>query len=450
MTRSQSHRTRIVLFTAAALVVAGSAAFADRILGLKPDWGPLQTAGVVAGAVLFLFGLLPLSEGLSRISIRLCVAFLSVCFFLAVAEPVSRLVGYDFARGEQNHLATPLYFRMPRTPLGEAYFKREGSQRWQGNVLSTRLQQLGVRPDPYADDPPIDARYDADGFRNPAQLTDWEVVVAGDSFTELGYLPDEDMFTTILAADLGLRVKNLGTAGTATLTQLAYIENFGLSESTRHVVIAFFEGNDQQELMREYQALRRFEETGERELREIEKQTSVLRAVYAFASRLDMPAVRDRTEAFFETAEGRLPLSMLHAPPAPEDMPDGFWEVITEALDFATDRYASLASEHGVTPWMVYVPCKLRVYGDLVEYEDHVSDRIRKWQPTALPQVVQEACEARGIRFVDLSPALREAASEQRVMLYNTIYDTHLNAEGSRFVGHELARRMRSQTQQGQ
>jgi hypothetical protein len=41
----------------------------------------------------------------------------------------------------------------------------------------------------------LEAAYDRDGFRNP-DLEDWQVVVIGDSLTEQGYLPEEDLFTS--------------------------------------------------------------------------------------------------------------------------------------------------------------------------------------------------------------------------------------------------------------
>ena len=45
-----------------------------------------------------------------------------------------------------------------------------------------------------------------------------------------------------------------------------------------------------------------------------------------------------------------------------------------------------------------------------------------------------------GIRFHDLTPALQAEATSSGELLYNTMYDTHLNARGSRVVGAELAR----------
>ena len=57
----------------------------------------------------------------------------------------------------------------------------------------------------------ITVQYDEAGFRNPAGMLDWDIAVAGDSFTELGYLRHEDLFTTVLGQILDARVLNLGT-----------------------------------------------------------------------------------------------------------------------------------------------------------------------------------------------------------------------------------------------
>ena len=58
----------------------------------------------------------------------------------------------------------------------------------------------------------------------------------------------DQLFTTILGKMLNIRVLNLGVSHTGPLTQLSYLQDYGVSPSTKHVVIVFYEGNDLSDL----------------------------------------------------------------------------------------------------------------------------------------------------------------------------------------------------------
>jgi hypothetical protein len=66
--------------------------------------------------------------------------------------------------------------------------------------------------------------------------------------------------------------------------------------------------------------------------------------------------------------------------------------------------------------------------------------RLKTWQPSDLPQVMEQLCAQYGVRFIDLSPALIEETHRTGQLLYNALNDTHLNEKGSRVIGQELAR----------
>ncbi|MGC8990386.1 MAG: hypothetical protein ACP5MD_09715, partial [Verrucomicrobiia bacterium] len=55
---------------------------------------------------------------------------------------------------------------------------------------------------------------------------------------------------------------------------------------------------------------------------------------------------------------------------------------------------------------------------------------------------VAELCAKHGIRFVDLTPSLRQETHRSGELLFNALYDTHLNARGSAFVAEELAKQL--------
>ncbi len=101
------------------------------------------------------------------------------------------------------------------------------------------MTRYGLPTDHYRDEAAITLTYDTNGFRNSLDLTDWEIAVIGDSFVELGFLPDEELVTSHLARLLGVRVKNLGVSDTGLLTYNHYLKSYATSPATRHVMVFF-------------------------------------------------------------------------------------------------------------------------------------------------------------------------------------------------------------------
>ncbi len=123
---------------------------------------------------------------------------------LTLGEVAFRLAGYDFRRTAATlHQLAPFY-RKPTVPTGTVYFRRPGPQTWTGRVIWSCLEYLHLHPNPYTNEAPITGVYDGNGFRNETGGTDWDLAVAGDSFTELGHLPCAHLFTSILADQTGL------------------------------------------------------------------------------------------------------------------------------------------------------------------------------------------------------------------------------------------------------
>ena len=421
------------------LALVGAAFAIDPVLGNAPVWGPAQTAGVVLGILIAVLGFAPLGPGLRKASTGLAFFVLSGVVTLAAAEGIGRALEIDFAKEEDTFLAIPPCFRQPTKSSGAALFRRPGPQKWTGQVLSTRLQQLAVSPNPYEDEPVITVTYDEDGFRNPEDLEDWGIAVVGDSFTELGYLAQEQLFTSILGEELGIPTKNLGISMTGPFTQLHYLEDFGQAPSLRDVVMVFYEGNDHHDVISETRWFERLEEEGERSHRSFTKQSSLLKAI---VDRIRGPEPSPRgtnvTSGYFKGADGPVPISIYRVPPGREEMRPGSREGIEKALK----QYASTCKENGWKPWLVYMPAKTRVLFGMVEFTDIASDEVKVWTPSDYPDFVREICEREGLEFIDVTPVLRKVTQEEGVLVYNSIWDEHLNARGSALVGEELVRRM--------
>jgi hypothetical protein len=271
-------------------------------------------------------------------------------------------------------------------------------------------------------------------------MEDWEIAIAGDSFTELGHLPYQQLFTTIFARERNTNVLNLGASYTGPLTQLTYLEAYGVGTNTKHVGIVFFEGNDLSDLAGEYESLTHWNESGERPYREFKTQPSLLRAlVHALRpihQRLSPGSEANPVTGYFKSATGNIPVTLTCAPPAHRQLPN---EAMHQ-LHYFFDQYASFAHRRHVTAFLTYMPCKRRVLHGLVDFPESAPEEIKNWQPTDLPEVISALCEQYEITFMDMTPALVQETGGNRELLYNSIYDTHLNRQGSLIVGQELLR----------
>ena len=409
---------------------------------LAPCWIALRQPLAAAGVILALLGWLTYRPRLARLSAGFCVAVMMLIVVLTGADVLFRVIGYDFDRQQAALRHLPPFYRRPSVRTGEIYFRRPGPQVWTGKVIAGAVEALHLQTDFYRDEHPITVRYDAQGFRNDPPLSDWEIAVAGDSFTELGFLPQDRLFTTLLAEKLGVRVRNLGVSHTGPLTQLHYLRTYGLAPSTRRVAIAFYEGNDLDNLDLKYSQWRRFRKTGWRPAGLFHPQTSLLRAIGQAILRADVrhsPPNEVVPDAFLHLGGRTIPVSF-------DDVPVGSAEVAPEtreALEYVFREYAAFARAHHVQPWLFYFPCKVRVWHGMLEFNEKTRVDASDWQPTDLPEYLRRLARGHGLYFVDLTPALiRETRATQK-LLFNPIVDTHFTALGSAVVADELARVLR-------
>ncbi|MGD0537875.1 MAG: hypothetical protein ABSC03_09545 [Verrucomicrobiota bacterium] len=420
--------------TAALLLAAG------WLLGGRPElavhWGWARTPLVGTAAVLALLPVLHRHRRFARFNAQLCLTLVSVVVVIAAAEVGFRLAKFDFRRQEAFLRRIPPYYQKPTVPTGEVFFRRPGPRDWTGQVIRSVVRALGLPTDTYRDEPVVTVHYNRFGFRNDDNLKAWDIAVVGDSFTELGYLPAEELFTTILGRRLNRRVLNLGVASTGPFTYLSYLQDYGLCPEVRETLVVFNEGNDMEDLRREQADGQRFQRTGQRPRREVHPQTSLLRAVGELSRRTALPAPQLPVDAWFQSAHGRIAVTLQPPPRSRADQPA---EALQALATFA-DRYVAFARQHNVRPWLAYMPCKQRICHGRLEFSAAAADNIKTWRPNDLPAVVAAECDRTGIGFIDLTPALREATDRTGELLFNTIYDTHLNAGGSAVVAEALAR----------
>ena len=330
---------------------------------------------------------------------------------------------------------------MPAGP----FFRRPGPAAWTGRPVTSAMR-LGGYADADAGDEEITVTYDRDGFRNPEDLRDWEIAVVGDSFTEAGTVTQDELYTTILGRELGQRVRNLGVSFTGPLSQTYFLQHFGKAPSAKHAVLAFFEGNDLQDLQREVK-LREAYHAGQvvkapSRLDELPPQSSFVRAVGTWLglllSRSEKPKPPELVNGEFVGGAAPVPMTLDFIPPSSSDVSPA----LRESLDRALGGFAQTAREQGMKPWLLYIPSKRRALDGRLRFLPSATPEMAGWKPTDLPQWVAGLAEAHGITVVDATPAL--AAEAQRgVLPYNAIFDTHLNPAGHRAVAKTLADAMR-------
>jgi hypothetical protein len=437
-TTGNSKRIHLLLHLVAGagilLFVGWLAAFSEA-----PFWASRsRTLAVVLGLGTIAAGFLRHTWSAAVISRRLCIFLLAMFAAVAVLELFFRVIGFDFAREEQAWHKTPIYFRQPVIPTGDVFFRRPGPEEWTGQVLNARLQQLKVTPNPYRDEPIITVRYDRLGFRNESGETNWEIVVAGDSFTELGYLPHEQLFTELLAKRLGVRVRNLGVSFTGPLTQLSHLRDFGVVPATHRAVIVFFEGNDLKDLNDEYAALVKFRHEGKRPTREFRKRTSVVQHTYNLAKSFLDGRRTSWITGYFKSSHGRVPVTLGFAPPNENQLPPA----TRQHLDEVCKEFATFGKERSLEVTLVFMPCKERVIHGMVDFSPDAPAVFKQWRPTDLPSMMGRLAARHGIRYLDLTPALVNETKVSGELLYNSILDSHLNARGSFVVAEELARHL--------
>jgi hypothetical protein len=358
------------------------------------------------------------------------VMLLSSIFLLEVSF---RAVHFDFSGQRSAFMKVPVAFRDPTLPVGPGLFRRPGPARVEGRPLTFMLRSQGGLDRAYETEPIVVVEYDSLGFRNPEDLRDWEIVVAGDSFTELGHLPYQDLWTTEASRILNCKIKNLGASHTGPLTQTFYLKEYGKSPRTRIAIIAFFEGNDLYDLLDEESRVLHSRVGRADNPYQFEPQTSLIK--HALKTLFgDRPTKKYFQNAYYVCDGTKVPVTVHYTPLGSKDLDPGMMAL----LENAVAGWGETARALGLKPWLLYMPSKERVLHGHLEFLDRADRALRAWSPTDLPDVVNRFCAKHGIRFLDLTPVLA-GESDKGVLTYNGVFDSHLNRTGALRVGQALA-----------
>ncbi|SDD33818.1 hypothetical protein SAMN05421538_101403 [Paracoccus isoporae] len=265
---------------------------------------------------------------------------------------------------------------------------------------------------------PVVSRSDENGFRNPLPLPEAPVdlMVIGDSFAEGICLPDGAHFVDQLREG-DFSVMNTASRGSGPLFELAVLGRYGPIYQPDTTLMAFFEGNDWENLANEAvvpwmaEALEPGADFGAAEWTDLRRgQISEVISDWWSGSAASINEYL-RRRSFLRNLlalQNTANILGLHYPKAMDENPD---------YERVLRRGREIAGEWGGKLVVVYIP-SLDRFGGLFPHE-FVQDPLRG--------MVLGAADRAGVEVIDLTPVFREA--EEAGSLYAP--DSHFNARGA-------------------
>ena len=316
---------------------------------------------------------------------------------------------------------------------------------------------------------------DPEGFRNPAVRPQIDVAALGDSFVEAMTSPHEEAWPARLEQITGRTVQNYGTSSFGPQQELYVLQDFAIGHQPRDVVVGYFAGNDLFDAERfdswEHGGDKPGEEASGWRLKKTYRQFETLFlttfAKTRFPSR--SPAVTEispgKDEVGFDrgaytiatTTGPRLRFALMPpylqklAASRSEIESSRGWKLVRES--FA--KMKETCAYHGARLTVMFIPSKDEVYWPLIERSlgqeelqrsldfissyNHMPLRAGDIRANRLAQnqLMREFCAEAGIRFLDLTPPLEEAAGSGRAVYFAD--DAHWNAAGHEIAADQLA-----------
>lgn len=297
-------------------------------------------------------------------------------------------------------------------------------------------------------------RTDENGFRIPQMAlddyADYKIVALGDSFTDAWMV--ERTWVDVLAQELNTPVLNLAYRGYGTLEEAEVMRQYGRG-NREWVLLAFFEGNDLQNIAQTYRG-----EGGGSLLTNLVREAIApdkFEIVESPDGNYRYPLALYIGADFYELAFYDSYIWILNAPR----------QLYANSRNLAVFKEALndiLEASGGACVGVIYIPTKAHIYFQYTEpfgrrwildygQEPRLDDE--GWiaegetQPIAFETLLsrmdnqrdamQAAVEATSAYFIDLVPPFQDAAAQSQ-MLYFT-YDTHWNQAGQELAGRTVA-----------
>jgi lysophospholipase L1-like esterase len=306
-------------------------------------------------------------------------------------------------------------------------------------------------------------RMDDMGFCNPEpgayEVEKLDVAVLGDSLTWCTNVAPADAWPARLAEATGLEIYNFAIPGRGLYEHLQVLKRFGLAKSPRVVILAVYEGNDLRDAVRFFEE-RDGSEAGRRrcpfrlsrlcDLHESLMEAFPARHSYAYnvllSSAWRLAYLAQKSDVDFryvvEFPDGvRMPFNIHNADREEVQFAEGLRErqVRPELFDQALAAFVALAGENEFVPIVAYIPSAHSAYAEMLRFEDEsIADLMLSYSDTLRRYFAGRSTDL-GYRFLDLTPALQEAArtlpSDRRLYFRSNV---HLTPEGHELVARRL------------
>lgn len=320
---------------------------------------------------------------------------------------------------------------------------------------------------------------DAEGFRNPGVRDPIDVAALGDSFVEAMTSPQEESWPARLEQMTGKKVQNYGTSSFGPQQELYVLQDYAIRHQPREVVLGYFAGND----LFDAERFDNWEHGGDKPGEEasgwrLKKRYRRYETLYLTTlARVALPsrpreksaptaprngsatANFDRGAYEIPTASGTR-LRFAFMPPYLQKLASSRaeiersrgWELVRDTLL----KMRETCAQHGSRLTVLFIPSKDEVYWPLVERSlgqeelqrsidfissyNHMPLRATDIRENRLAQneLMHEFCAASGIPFLDVTPALEQAAASGRAVYFAD--DAHWNAAGHEIAAKELAK----------
>jgi hypothetical protein len=323
---------------------------------------------------------------------------------------------------------------------------------------------------------------DQNGFCNPPEIDfhrpQVDIITLGDSFTWCNAVDPQDTWASKLSAITGLSVYNLGQPGIGAYEYIQIFKKFGIQKSPRIVIMNVYEGNDLRDVARYYDYRRYHEPTGEntqptpmssrsvaisdvildKKLLEEHSYTyNLANSLFEYWQASDPPSpsspdtsgeVRKRKINFkysFVFAEETIPFNPENVDIDEVDYAERLFNQelqfeVFGALREPIESFVELSQQYGFVPIVTYTPSAYTAYAANVVFEEPALKEIMPWFSHQQRDYLKEQAAALGYTFVDLTPALQDAArahGPQELLYYR--YDLHLTSAGHTVIAEAIS-----------
>ncbi len=408
----------------------------DAVLG-RLDFGQFVTA-VVLSAVFAMAAVIGLSPRVKRrtVGFRIVAVGFSAVFVVVVWEAGAYLL-------PARHLDNPYYTTAQFGLKGsrDLPYERPPHLKWKGASEGDLALGREMR-DPYART--VMFQTDFEGFRNSVDLRQADIIFVGDSFTEAGYIPEDETFAYLVAEKLKLTGRNLGRNGYTTQGELVVLRKYGVKCKPRYVIWQVAEANDLNDAV----AFRNWYVLGRTEYQFAEQPSRIVAWKRRSPSYLlfNRCVYREPPLAgVFRDASGADYPIHFRSAPGLDQCPVGHngWELMADAFR----QGAELAKSNGIQLIVVYIPMKMRAIGRSVQFDDSTRQRLGdNWElpeNETLAFYLEQLCRDLNVYFLDTTPQLQQSAAAGELVYLP--FDTHISPKGHVIVSEMIVDLLRDQ-----